>query len=128
MSLSLIKAFATNAVLLTDLVTSQAEGPPRKDKKEERRKRGGTEKKGQRGKGADVEQEEEEEGSKRGTSSELHLMTTEEVCMWHFMRITPYMYCTCTYYIYSCLHAYMMPLINSVYLLLTARGVLHTCV
>eukprot|EP00731_Ephydatia_muelleri_P035885 Em0174g4a len=73
------KAFATNAVLLTDLVTSQAEGPPRKDKKEERRKRGGTEKKGQRGKGADVEQEEEEEGSKRGTSSELHFMTTEEV-------------------------------------------------
>lgn len=72
------KTSVTNAALLTELMTSQVDGP-RKDKKEERRKRGGAEKKGQRGKGADVEQEEEEEGSRRGTTRELHFMTTEEV-------------------------------------------------
>lgn len=69
-------------------MTSQVDGP-RKDKKEERRKRGGAEKKGQRGKGADVEQEEEEEGSRRGTTRELHFMTTEEVLMWCVMHIVP---------------------------------------
>ena len=54
---------------------------PRKDKKEERRKKGGVERKGQRGRGQDVEQEEgEEEGTKRGSiSRELKFMSVEEV-------------------------------------------------